>query len=156
MIKTRRRASVGREGGIFGQFAHVIDAIMSGGVNLVDIGVVAVGNHPTIVTNAAWLRGWVINTAATQGLGQNPRDGGFAHPRRPGEQKALRQSAALNRIGQGACNNVLTGDLMKGLWPVFACDDFVTHATHAEGYRGAASRCLSPRRRVWRDPPQRT
>ena len=73
---------------------------------------------------------------AVERLRDQPRGGGLPHPADAGHQEGVRQSAALDRVGQRLDHRVLPDELSKRLRPVFPGEDAVRLPALVLGGRG--------------------
>ena len=99
-------------------FAHVLHAGTTCSIQLVDVGVLAVGNHHAVVTGSVRLRrGSVL---AQKRLCQQARRGGLARAARTGEQISMAYLILLNGVFDRALNALLADDVLEDLRPVFS------------------------------------
>src|SRR5712691_3404399 len=102
----------------FPERAHVVHAVVGGGVDLLHVHVVALGDLDARAAHAARLgRGTFL---AVQRSRQDARAGGLPAYARPGEEKRVRHPPRLERVDQGADHVLLAGELRKTLRPVLS------------------------------------
>src|SRR4029077_17523107 len=109
------------------QLADLVNAAVSGRVNLDDIHGISRANFSARLANAARLDHGLIRRTAIQRHGQNARDRGFANAPVPAENVSMRRSSLLNRILQRAGNVFLPDDFGEFLRTVFAGQDLIAH-----------------------------
>lgn len=99
----------GKVDGVDDFLAHIVHARAGGGIELVDIGVVTLGNELALLAStvghaaACTLGARRLGIAAQQRLGQNARHGGLARAARSAEQVGVGQAPSVM-----ACSSVET------------------------------------------------
>jgi hypothetical protein len=106
-------------------FANVVDAGMTGRVDLEHVDVASLRDLDTRVTRATRLRRLALH--AVQRLGQYPRGRRLAASSWTGEHERMRDAAARNRVAQRARHRLLADDLIEALWTPFAGEDLIGH-----------------------------
>ncbi len=105
-------------------FTYVFDARTACCVELVHIGVCALGDSLTFFTRTIGLNSGAVLTQ--QGLGQNSSRSGFARTARTAEQVGVRHLVLLDGVFQRALNMFLPNDIGKRCWAIFAIQSFHT------------------------------
>jgi hypothetical protein len=100
------------------QLSNLIDTVVGGAVNFVDIDGVARGDIAAGTALVAW-DGWGFRTAV-KGFGQYARDRGFAGSPGAGEKKRVRHPSGGDRMTERAGDVLLLKNLRKALRPVFS------------------------------------
>src|SRR5271170_6175297 len=103
---------------IFDDRARVLDLAVSGAVDFIDVERAAAANLDARRAFAARLRGRPL--LAIQASGENPRCRRFTDAANPGEQKRVRDSAALQRLAERARHVLLADQLREAFGPPFA------------------------------------
>ena len=103
---------------IFDDRAGVLDLAISGAVDFIDVERAAAANLDARRAFAARLRGRAL--LAIQASRENPRRRRFADAANPGEQKRVRDSAALQRLAERARHVLLADQLREAFGPPFA------------------------------------
>ncbi len=106
-------------------FAHVVHAGARRGIDLVHVGVGAVGDVDAVLAHAARVGGRGL--LAQQRLGQQSRRGGLARAPGAAEQIRVRHSVARKRVAQRLLDVLLPHHVGKRLRPVFAVERFASH-----------------------------
>ena len=112
-----------REGGVFAQGAHVVDAVVGSGVDLDDVRVAAVEDRAAEVAFAARVGGRAV--FAVQAPGQDAGRGGLADPAAAREQERVRDALLGQRHAQRLQDLVLPDHLLERLRPEPPCHDEV-------------------------------
>ena len=94
-------------------FAHVLDARAARGVELVHIGMCALGNQQAVAACAVGV--WRGALLAQQGLGQQAGRRGLASAARTGEQVGVRYLVLLDRVFQRPLDGLLPHDVFEYL-----------------------------------------
>ncbi len=110
----------------FAQVADVLDTVLRGCINLLDIHRCALRNLDTGRTDIARLRGGRIVTR--QRLGQDARRGGLTGTATPTKEKRMMYTTPLDCVLQRARYVFLANYLFKGLGTIFPSQDKVRHA----------------------------
>ena len=103
---------------IFDDRARVFDLAISGAVDFVHVERAAGANLDARRAFAARLRGRPL--FAIKASRENPRRRGLADAANPGEQKRVRNSAALQRLAERARHVLLADQLREAFGPPFA------------------------------------
>ena len=107
------------------QGAHVVDAGIRGAIYLDDIDRTPGRDLLAGFAHATGIRRGSLLTA--QGLGQNPRRAGLAHPARAREQKGVMDAIPGDGVGQRARDVFLPDQLGKTLGPILTGQDQIRH-----------------------------
>ena len=110
---------------VFQHFADIVDAGVGRGVDLQQIDKAAGVDLTTGRAFAARLRGGA--GFAIEALGQNPGDGGLAHPARPRQQISVMQTLFFEGVGQGAHHVLLADQIGKALGTPLTGKDLIAH-----------------------------
>ena len=137
-VKVRRREHVnfvndvdlefGRGRSVFArlaQFTHLLDAVISGAVNLEDIQRAALGYF--LAARVFIVEIDLGPAGAVQTFGKNAGDGGLAGAARAAEEVRMGDSLLLNGMGQRLCDMLLADDVAETLRTVFAGYDLISH-----------------------------
>ena len=109
------------------QLPNLVDAAVSGGVDLDHIDRVPGPNFRAGFANAARFRDRVVLRTAIQGHGQNTRDRGLSDPPMTAEDVAMGRATLLDSILQGPRNMFLSDDFGELLRTVFARQNLIAH-----------------------------
>ncbi len=121
-VAVARRQVAGR----LAQRAHVVDAVVGSGVDLLHVHVDAGGDLGARRANAAGLRiGSRRQSLAVQRPGQDARAGGLSAAARSGEEEGVRQPPRLERIDQRADDVLLPRQIGESLGAVLSRQDKV-------------------------------
>ena len=82
---------------------------------------------------------------AVERLGEDPGDGGLAHPPRAGEEKGVVQSIAVEGIDQGTQDVLLPDHLLEGARAPLSGQDLITHAGTGCSRKGGREAARGPR-----------
>ena len=115
---------------IIPELSHLIDAVITGAVDLKNVKADTERNLPTRIARAAWSRGRAVH--AIQCFCQNPGSRCFPGPSRANKQISMRQSTLLNRVLESLHDVILTQNIVKDLRPIFARKNLVTHEVKLE------------------------
>ena len=121
--------------------AHILHAGAARGVQFVDVGMLAGGDHRAVVAGAVGFgRGAVL---AQKRLGQQTRRRGLARAARAGEQVGVAHLVLLDGVFDGALDMLLADHVLEDLRSVFPIQCFrhgnvILHA-HAAGRRASQS-----------------
>ena len=107
------------------QFAHLLDAIVAGAVDLQDVQADPAGNLTAGIANAARFGGRRVDAA--ERLGQDARGRRLADATRADEEISMREPVLRDRVFEGARDVFLADDVVKNLRPVLARENLVAH-----------------------------
>ena len=107
--------------------AHVVDAGVAGGVDLLHVEGGAGGDLEARRALSARLLGRAL--VAVQRARQDARDRGLGDAARPGEQERVRHASEPQRVAQRGHHVPLTLDLVEGLRPEAARENLVAHVS---------------------------
>ena len=105
------------------QRAHVVDAVVRGGVDLLDVDVVAGGDLHARAADAARFGGGAF--LAIERPGEDPRGRRLPAAARAGEEEGMRHPAALQGVDQGPDDVLLPRQILEALRPVLSSEDEV-------------------------------
>ena len=108
-------------------FANVVDAGVTGGVDLEHVDVASLRDLDARVTRAAGLRRRTLH--AVQRLRQDPRRRRLAASSRAGKHERMGDAAARNGVAQRARHRLLADDLIEALRTPLAGEDLIGHRT---------------------------
>jgi len=145
----------GRVADVLLEAAGVVDAPVGGAVDLDDVRGHARGDLAAVLALVAGLgRGGGL---AVQGLGEDPGDGGLAHPAGAAEEVGRSHPAGLGGPGQDGLDRVLPGHLGKGLGPVLGGEVGCAHDLWMYTLGGPLKRSAAfLKREGARRPPRRS
>jgi len=122
----------GAEGQALLQLPHLVDAVVAGAVDLLDVEVVALGNfcarRAHLAGRGGRARGLAVCAEAVEALGQQAGAGGLADPADAGEQEGMGHAVLGDGTGEGTGNVLLPREVLEGLRTVLSGQDDVTHA----------------------------
>jgi len=132
------RAARGSEFHVFTQFAHLLDAVVAGAVDLQHVHAASFGDFL-----AEFVLGIEIDAGAalgTERLGKDARGGGLAGATRADEEVGVREAVLRDGVAQRAHDVLLAQHVGEGLRSVFSGKNLVTHggarlAGHESGAR---------------------
>ena len=107
------------------QLAGILNLGAGGGIDLDQVHEAAGVDFPT--GGALPARRGGHTDLAVQRLGENPGDGGFAHPARTGEQKSVMQPLPVERVSQRTDHMLLADQFVKGAGAPFAGQNLIAH-----------------------------
>lgn len=113
-------ADLWRDAHLVNEAADVVNRIVGGGIEFVDV------ERSVVVESAARFAfvagfevfGWM---QAVDGLGHDACASGLAHATRTAKQEGLGQSVVADGVFQCVGNRALTHDGVESHWPVFSC-----------------------------------
>ena len=101
----------------------VVDSRVTCGIDLEHVDMAVGGNGDTLLAHAAWLgrdTAVAVGADTIEGTRQNPCGGRLADAANTGQEEGLGDPSALDRVPQGAHEDVLAAQLVQGLGTVLA------------------------------------
>jgi hypothetical protein len=116
--------------------ADLVDAVVAGAVDLLDVHVDAGGDlrarRARLAGRGGRSRRGVavlgVRAEAVEALGEDARAGGLADPANASEEERMRDAALRDRVGERLRDVLLTDQVLEGLRPVLASENEIAHA----------------------------
>ncbi len=107
------------------QFAHLLDAIVAGAVNLKHVQRTPLGDFPAARIVIVEVHFGPVG--AIEAFGEDAGDGGLAGPARAAKEVGMGNPLLLDRVGQGLRDMLLPHDVLEALRTILSRYDLICH-----------------------------